>query len=79
MAPEKLRGCGAILLNSGGSRFVDELTTRDKVTAALMLQEGRMAWLLLGREGAEMFGESTLGFYGSKSLVKKVGSMHLLA
>jgi aspartate oxidase len=38
LAPEKLRGCGAILLNSSGRRFVDELTTRDKVTAAIMQQ-----------------------------------------
>jgi succinate dehydrogenase/fumarate reductase flavoprotein subunit len=72
LAPEKLRGCGAILLNSSGQRFVDELTTRDKVTAALMEQEGRVAWLVLGAEGSAMFGEGTLGFYGSKSLVKKV-------
>jgi hypothetical protein len=51
---------------------VDELTTRDKVTGALMRQEGRVAWLVLGAEGSAMFGEGTLGFYGSKSLVKKV-------
>jgi aspartate oxidase len=38
LAPEKLRGCGAILLNSKGQRFVDELTTRDKVTDAIMQQ-----------------------------------------
>lgn len=38
LAPEKLRGCGAILLNSSGQRFVDELTTRDKVTEAIMKQ-----------------------------------------
>jgi hypothetical protein len=38
LAPEKLRGCGAILVNSSGKRFVDELTTRDKVTAAIMKQ-----------------------------------------
>jgi succinate dehydrogenase/fumarate reductase flavoprotein subunit len=36
LAPEELRGCGAILLNSSGQRFVDKLTTRDKVTAALI-------------------------------------------
>ena len=38
LAPEKLRGCGAILVNSKGQRFVDELTTRDKVTEAIMKQ-----------------------------------------
>lgn len=40
LAPEKLRGCGAILLNSSGQRFVDELNTRDKVTEAIMEQVG---------------------------------------
>lgn len=38
LAPEKLRGCGAILINSSGKRFVDELTTRDKVADAIMKQ-----------------------------------------
>lgn len=44
LAPEKLRGCGAILLNSSGQRFVDELTTRDKVTDALMQQVRLCCW-----------------------------------
>uniref|UniRef100_A0A383VWI0 fumarate reductase (NADH) n=1 Tax=Tetradesmus obliquus TaxID=3088 RepID=A0A383VWI0_TETOB len=79
LAPEKLRGCGAILLNSSGRRFVDELTTRDKVTGALMGQEGRVAWLLLGVAGAAMFGEGTLGFYGSKGLVKKFDTLEAAA
>lgn len=34
LAAEKLRGVGAVLLNSQGQRFVDELTTRDKVAQA---------------------------------------------
>jgi hypothetical protein len=29
-------------------------------------------WLLLGAAGGAMFGEATLGFYGSKNMVKKV-------
>eukprot|EP00882_Tetradesmus_deserticola_P008144 GHRQ01008580.1.p2 GENE.GHRQ01008580.1~~GHRQ01008580.1.p2 ORF type:complete len:189 (+),score=60.81 GHRQ01008580.1:856-1422(+) len=72
LAPEKLRGCGAILLNSSGRRFVDELATRDEVTAALMTQHDRLAWLLLGAAGSTMFGDGTLHFYGSKGLVQKV-------
>lgn len=32
LAPEKLRGVGGILLNRKGRRFVDELSTRDRVT-----------------------------------------------
>eukprot|EP00775_Hariotina_reticulata_P006888 gene6888-7104_t len=74
LAPEKLRGCGAVLLNAEGARFVDELTTRDKATAAIMKQPGKAAWLVLGADGAEAFGEGTLGFYGSKKLLHKFDS-----
>ena len=34
LAPEKLRGVGGILLDAGGQRFMDELSTRDKVSQA---------------------------------------------
>ncbi|GBG88332.1 hypothetical protein CBR_g46898, partial [Chara braunii] len=36
LAPEALRGCGGILLNQKGERFVNELTTRDAATKAIM-------------------------------------------
>jgi hypothetical protein len=51
---------------------VDELATRDKATAAIMEQPGKVAWLVLGADGADAFGEGTLGFYGSKNLLHKV-------
>lgn len=35
LAPEALRGHGAILVDGQGKRFVDELATRDAVTAAM--------------------------------------------
>lgn len=35
LAPEALRGCGAILLDPNGRRFVDELGRRDHVTKAI--------------------------------------------
>lgn len=35
LAPEALRGSGGILLDNGGSRFVDELAPRDQVTGAI--------------------------------------------
>ena len=35
LAPEALRGCGGILLNQKGNRFVDELDLRDAVTEAI--------------------------------------------
>ena len=35
LAPEKLRGVGAVLLNAHGRRFVNELATRDVVSEAI--------------------------------------------
>ena len=40
LAAEKLRGCGAILLNMEGHRFVDELNRRDHVYGKLSEQTG---------------------------------------
>jgi hypothetical protein len=72
LAPEKLRGCGGVLLDAAGRRFVDELATRDVVAAAIARQPGAVAWLLLGPEGAHQFGEAALNFYAAKGLVTKV-------
>jgi fumarate reductase flavoprotein subunit len=43
---ESLRGDGAILVNRAGRRFVNELETRDVVSAAILAQSGRTAFLL---------------------------------
>ena len=75
LAPEKLRGCGALLLDAHGQRFVDELTTRDVVAAAVRSLPQHEAWLLLGSDGARAFGEGTLHFYASKGLLVQV-SVH---
>lgn len=44
---EGLRGDGAILVNSEGKRFFDEVSTRDKVSAAEFKQPGEFAWLIV--------------------------------
>ena len=44
---EGLRGDGAILVNQGGKRFVNELLTRDVVSAAEIAQEGSYSWLIV--------------------------------
>eukprot|EP00271_Cylindrocystis_brebissonii_P002386 TRINITY_DN12982_c0_g1_i1.p1 TRINITY_DN12982_c0_g1~~TRINITY_DN12982_c0_g1_i1.p1 ORF type:complete len:707 (-),score=92.73 TRINITY_DN12982_c0_g1_i1:806-2926(-) len=36
LAPEALRGCGGLLINHEGRRFVNELSTRDAVVAAIV-------------------------------------------
>jgi fumarate reductase flavoprotein subunit len=43
---EAVRGEGAILVNKEGKRFTDELTTRDKVTAAITKLPDRAAYLV---------------------------------
>lgn len=40
LAPEALRAYGGVLLNGEGKRFADELTLRDKVSAAVFRQTG---------------------------------------
>jgi fumarate reductase flavoprotein subunit len=44
---EGVRGNGAILVNREGKRFVNELTTRDAASAAVLKQTGRTAFLVL--------------------------------
>jgi len=44
---EAVRGNGAILVNREGKRFVNELTTRDAASAAILRQEGKTAYLIL--------------------------------
>ncbi|AEJ20540.1 flavocytochrome c [Gracilinema caldarium] len=46
MVTEAVRGNGAILVNSAGKRFVDELETRDVVSAKILAQEGKIAYLV---------------------------------
>ena len=43
---ESVRGDGAILVNSQGVRFTNELLTRDAVSAAELAQEGQFAWII---------------------------------
>ena len=44
---EGLRGDGAILVNTEGKRFYDEVSTRDKVSAAIIEQTDKSAWLIV--------------------------------
>ena len=44
---EGLRGDGAILVNAEGKRFIDEVGTRDVVSAAEIAQTGSYSWLIV--------------------------------
>lgn len=50
---EGLRGDGAILVNQSGERFIDEVGTRDVVSAAENEQEGGYAWLIVDQQMAD--------------------------
>lgn len=50
---EGLRGDGAILVNSEGKRFIDEVGTRDVVSAAEIAQPGSFAWLVIDQKMAD--------------------------
>lgn len=47
---EAVRGNGAILVNRQGKRFVNELTTRDAASAAILKQTGGSAYLILDQD-----------------------------
>lgn len=47
LVSESLRGDGAILLNKEGKRFIDEMETRDTVSAAINKQTDKTAWLIV--------------------------------
>ena len=46
MYTEGVRGNGAILVNNEGNRFVNELETRDVVSAAILAQPNEESWLI---------------------------------
>jgi len=76
LAPEALRGCGGILLNEKGERFVNELGLRDHVTNSIFKnckpifgEDGPVVtFLLLNNAVANCFDRSYLDFYLKKGL-----------
>jgi fumarate reductase flavoprotein subunit len=43
---EAVRGNGAIVVNQEGKRFMNEMTTRDKASAAILAQTGKKAYMV---------------------------------
>ncbi|KAG1703794.1 hypothetical protein DVH05_006807 [Phytophthora capsici] len=74
LAPEAIRGSGAVLLNKNGNRFVDELTTRDKASAAMLAQPGQEAYMLLFEDGVKAMA-SELPFYKHMGIVTMTNSV----
>ncbi len=64
---EGLRGDGAILVNAEGKRFIDEVGTRDVVSAAEIAQTGSYSWLIVDQ--AMLDKSSVIAGYVKKGFV----------
>lgn len=74
---EGIRGSGAILVNAEGKRFFDEMSTRDKVSAAELAQPGGFAWEVFDQQ---VYDENTaIAKYDTAGLVKKGADVAELA
>lgn len=74
---EGVRGGGAILVNSESKRFFDEMSTRDKVSAAELEQPGGFAWCVFDQQVYDA--NKAIAKYDKANLVKKGGSVEELA
>lgn len=66
---EAVRGNGAILVNREGKRFVNELTTRDAASAAILAQKGKSAFLVFD-EGIHKSLKQIDGYFVLKLVVE---------
>ena len=64
---EGLRGDGAILVNANCERFIDEVGTRDVVSAAEIAQPGSYSWLIV--DDAMVQASATIQGYVKKGFV----------
>lgn len=74
---EGLRGDGAILVNANGERFVDEVGTRDKVSAAEIAQPGSFSWLIVDKKMLDA--SSVIQGYVTKGYTKEGATYEDLA
>lgn len=76
LAPERMRGAGAVLLNDQGHRFVNELETRAVVAGAMLQLPNHTAWMVLPQHVApQCGGDQVLGFYVAKGLMSKAANV----
>ncbi|SCY96507.1 flavocytochrome c [Alkaliphilus peptidifermentans] len=77
MITEAVRGNGAILINSEGKRFVNELQTRDVVSEAILEQDGKTSFLLFDEGVRESL--SAIEGYVRQGLTKEGETIEELA
>ena len=74
---ETVRGVGAIMVNSEGARFVNELTTRDRASDAILAQPDRTAWLVFD---SQLYGKAKMvRGYDHLGMLKKADTVGELA
>ena len=74
---EGIRGDGAILVNQKGERFVNELLTRDAVSAAELAQEGGYAYTIVDQK--MMDASATYNGYFTKGYAIQADTVEALA
>ena len=74
---EGLRGDGAILVNAEGLRFIDEVGTRDVVSAAEIAQPGSFSWLIVDQKMVDA--SSVIQGYIKRGLMLQGDSYEALA
>lgn len=74
---EATRGEGGILVNKKGDRFTNDLSTRDKVSAAINKQPGKMAYLVFDSGVVER--SAAINQYIKKGFTKKSDTVAGLA
>ena len=77
MITEAVRGNGAILVNRNGERFINEISTRDVVSAAELEQEGKTAFLVFDQGVRESL--SAIEKYIKAGLVTEAATVEELA
>ncbi|MBR7189132.1 MAG: flavocytochrome c [Clostridia bacterium] len=74
---EGLRGDGAVLINANGERFIDEVGTRDVVSAAEIAQPGSFSWLVVDQKMVDA--SSVIQGYINRGLMRSGDTYEALA
>lgn len=74
---ETVRGVGAIMVNTDGKRFINELTTRDRASDAILKQKDQYAWLVFDEQLVEK--KKMVRGYEHLGMLSKANSIEELA
>ena len=74
---ETVRGVGAIMVNTDGQRFINELTTRDRASDAILKQKDQYAWLVFDTQLIEK--KKMVRGYDHLGMLQKANTIEQLA